>query len=580
MSLFNSFIEKAPNKVFISCALGAFAGIAYALLIPLILVSLQQKNVAFSEVDPVMQTFMSFEVANYSFARIFLAVCVFVLVARTVSKVMLTRVAIDVTTELRINLYNKIASAPIIAVENVGSAKMLASMTNDVPKIVAGAKVIPELLINAVTLIGMLGFLLYLNAGVFWFVMQCIFFGALTYQIPIIYGSRYLVRSRGYLDQLHMAIEGLIHGAKELKLNEGKKEAYFKEVLIKQEYKIKAAEKSGYTVITTAINYGDLISFFVIGAVSFIFINYHSITSQELIGVIMALLYITGPIAILLNFFPDLAVAKVSLNKVNQLFDELPVEQLTATRGSLGNWQSIKFKGVTYQYGDTTNGFKIGPVDLELKKGELTFIVGGNGSGKSTLSKLITQHYLPEAGQIYFGDTLIDQQTLGAARDSIAAIYSDYHLFDQILGVNDSEQLKTKVDQYLKLLGLEKKVTFAAGKFSTLNLSDGQKRRLALVVAYIDNKDFYLFDEWAADQDPGFKAFFYRTILPELKAKGKAVVVISHDEHYFDIADQIIVMNEGQRVLYNGSDNKALIDTYVTKLQANTLTGHKVTESI
>jgi putative ATP-binding cassette transporter len=185
-------------------------------------------------------------------------------------------------------------------------------------------------------------------------------------------------------------------------------------------------------------------------------------------------------------------------------------------------------------------------VDLTIRKGEITFIVGGNGSGKSTLSKLITLHYRATGGAIRFGDQDVSDNTIGALRQQIGAIYSDYYLFDRVLGLKDRDDLDDTVQHYLKALQLDHKVHFRDGAFSTLSLSDGQRRRMALLVAILDDKELYLFDEWAADQDPSFKAVFYNGILPALRQRGKAVVTISHDDRYFNVADQVIVLEEGR----------------------------------
>lgn len=565
MKLFDAFFQKAPNRVFLSIVLGALAGMSYAFLIPLVLSTLTPEDGLFEKVEVIEpDTFLSFEVASYPFAVLFLGTCVFILIARACSQVILTRVAMDVTTGLRVKMYSAISKAPLIALENLGSARLITALTIDVPRIITGARLIPDILINLVTLVGLLGYLFYLKADVFWFVIQGIFFGLVTYQIPKMLGSKYFKRSRGHVDLLHGAIEGLILGAKELKLNQDKKEGYFKEALLKEENKVLALDKNGHTIMRTAEIYGDMISFFVIGAVGFVFVNYYSITTQELVGVIMVLLYITSPIAILLHSFPQLSISRISLRNVNRLFAELPEENVSDKRSSLDSWQSIKFKDIIYQYAPNKSGFTVGPLSFEIKKGELTFIVGGNGSGKSTLSKLITHHYLPVQGQIYFDDQLINSDTLLAARNCISAIYSDYFLFEQLFEKN-KEQLTQRVDKYLKAFDLDHKVSFSNGQFSTLNLSDGQKRRLALLVAYIEDKDLYLFDEWAADQDPTFKDIFYRDILPDLKAKGKAVVVITHDDRYFDLADQLIVMNEGKIVEDIHNNHKELMERYVTK---------------
>ena len=93
---------------------------------------------------------------------------------------------------------------------------------------------------------------------------------------------------------------------------------------------------------------------------------------------------------------------------------------------------------------------------------------------------------------------------------------------------------------------MTEKVTYQNNRFSTLNLSDGQRRRLALLVAYLEDKDIYLFDEWAADQDPEFREIYYRKILPELKARGKLIVVLTHDSRYFDCADKVVWLDQGQ----------------------------------
>jgi putative ATP-binding cassette transporter len=546
MKLFEAFGRRSPNKVFLSIVLGAAAGISYALLIPLVLSALNVDRSGLHAATHDTLTFGSWEVSNYRFAALFLLTCLFILGARSISQVILSRVSMEVTSELRISMYRRISGAPLASLEKIGSAKLLAALTTDVPRVVMGARLLPDLLTNSITLVGMLGYLWYLSPEVFGFVMGAMLFGAVTYQIPMLVGRRYLAKSRMHIDELQEAIRGLIYGAKELKLNAPKREAYYREILLKSEQSVLAADKTGHTIIRAAMNYGDLLSFFVIGAVCFVFVNYHAIGSGNLVGVIMALLYVTGPMAILLNFVPQIAVARVSLNKVNELFRLIPAEEASDAAAPEA-WESVRFEQTGYEYPAVHGeaGFTVGPVDFEIRKGEVTFIVGGNGSGKSTLSKLITQHYAPSFGEIWFGAGLVTPENVNAYRQDIAAVYSDYYLFDRVLG-KEREGLQETVDGFLKAFSIDHKVTFKDGKFSSLSLSDGQKRRLALVVAFVDDKKLYLFDECAADQDPGFKQVFYRSVLPELRAQGKAVVVISHDDRFFDVADRVVVMEEGR----------------------------------
>lgn len=546
MKLFDAFNEKSPNKVFISIILGALAGVCYAFLIPIVLNSLAPEVGRFARVSPEMNTFLTFDVANYKFATLFFFTCVFILVARSFSQIMLLRISMHVATELRMKIYHRVARAPIVALERMGSPKLISALTTDVQRIVMGARSLPDLLISLVTLVGMLGFLLYMNAAAFWFVMGAIIFGVIAYQIPMHFGNQVFMRSRNIADELQTSIRGLIYGAKELKLNTKKRENFFNEMLMAGEAEILKLDKRGFTIVRASTNFGDLISFFVIGAMTFIFVNYHSISNAELLGVIMALLYVTGPVASILGFLPQVAMAHISLNKMNQILAELPEEDANQEVVPIKEWSKLSFSNVTYQHIGTEDGegFQIGPISFEVERGHITFIVGGNGSGKSTLSKLVTLHYLPKDGQISFDDTKVDLQTLVSCRQEIGAIFSDYYLFDRLLGLKDTEQ--EEIDAYLRDLRLDQKVSVKNGHFSTLALSDGQKKRLALLVAYLEDKNLYIFDEWAADQDPNFKEVFYHKILPELKAKNKAVVVISHDDRYFHVADKVLVMEEGK----------------------------------
>lgn len=541
--MFSTLSRNAPNRVFFSILLGAFSGVIYSLLIPLLTGALQPGDAGLRVSSSTTVHLFSLEVANAPIALLFLLACTSIVLCRTLSQITLSRVAMNAASDLRIKLYERIANASIVTLERTGSARLVTIINVDVPRIVMGAQVLPELLVSSITLIGMLGFLLYLNVGVFWFVLKCIFFGAVTYEIPIILGRRFFVRAGRSSDELQKSIDGLIRGMKELKLNDAKRRAYFEADLMANESALLSAQKAGNTVMNLATNYGDMISFFAIGAIAFIFVNYHSISSQELVGVIMALLYITAPIAVVLHMLPQLSIAQVSFRRVTTLLSELPDEGAQPS-SEAQPWNSLKLKQVSFQHlaTDDTPGFQIGPFDLEFKKGEVTFIVGGNGSGKSTLCKLITLHYSASAGQIYFGDHLITAETINTYRQNISAIYSDYYLFDRILGKQVEQD---QVEHYLRVLKLDSKVSYKDGKFSTLSLSDGQRRRMALIAAFIEDKHLYLFDEWAADQDPNFKEAFYHEILPSLRARGKAVIVITHDDRYFHVADKVITMSDG-----------------------------------
>ena len=544
MKLLKLLAHHAPNRMFMSIVLGALSGVCYSSLIPLVQMGIASLDGASSMSDTL--TVFGFDLAHSKLAAVFFGMCVFVLVTRSISQVTLLRVAMDVTTELRKSMYSQISRAPIADLERMGSAKLIATITTDVGRIIMGARALPDLLVSGVTIVGMLGFLAYLNFSVFVFVMEAIAFGVVTYQVPVLIANRYFQRSRQHVDLLQESIQGLIGGAKELKLDANKRARYFSDVLLASEYAVLAADKAGSTVIRLAANYGDMISFFAIGMIAFVSVNYHAISSSELTGVVMAMLYITTPIALVINTVPTVVMARISLNKVNEVIREIPSEPEASHSGEAVPWDVMTLKSLYYQHkgGNGDAGFRIGPIDLELRRGEVTFIVGGNGSGKSTLSKIITLHYSAQEGDILFDGERLTTANLSAYRQRIGAIYSDYYLFDRLL-CERSPREDELLEQYMVMLRLDGKLAIKDRKFTTTALSDGQRKRLALLSALLDDKDLYLFDEWAADQDPSFKSIFYRRIIHELKNMGKTVVVISHDDRYFGEADRLIFMEQG-----------------------------------
>jgi putative ATP-binding cassette transporter len=194
---------------------------------------------------------------------------------------------------------------------------------------------------------------------------------------------------------------------------------------------------------------------------------------------------------------------------------------------------------------EAERGFLLGPIDLSIYAGEVTFIVGGNGSGKSTLAKVMAGLYPPQAGGIYLDDVLVTERNREWYREHFSSIFHDFYLFEECLGF-DRANLDREVEDYLRQLQLDRKVSVNNGVLSTIDLSQGQRKRLALLVSYLEDRPIYLFDEWASDQEPLFRDLFYKQILVKLKEQRKAVIVITHDDRYFNLADRLIKLNYGK----------------------------------
>jgi len=264
----------------------------------------------------------------------------------------------------------------------------------------------------------------------------------------------------------------------------------------------------------------------------------------------LTLLYLMTPMQVILNTLPQMSRANVALKKTEELGFTLSSQEAETsgkTHASPGNWNTLELRSVSHVYhreGESEN-FVLGPLTLSFKPGELVFIVGGNGSGKTTLVKLLTGLYVPEGGKIWLDGRPMEQADREFYRQHFSAVFSDFYLFEQLLGLLDPD-LDGRAREYLEQLKLSHKVGIVNGKFSTTDLSQGQRKRLGLLTAYLEDRPIYVFDEWAADQDPQFKTVFYLQLLPELRAKGKTVFVITHDDRYYQVADRIIKLDDGQ----------------------------------
>jgi putative pyoverdin transport system ATP-binding/permease protein len=549
MTPFQLFSKTAPNKTFLALVLGAVAGIANATLIPIVLSSIGNDltgQFRSREVSSAATTLLSLEISQYRFAYTFAAVAVLVLFGRAISQIILTRIAIDATSGLRLRIYLRVMGAPIAEVDRIGFSKLIGAISTDVLRVIEGASVVPGMIVSAISLAGILGYLYLINSDVFVLVTVAIAFGVVTFQAPIVMGNMYLRKSRVGYDTLQEGVRGLVLGGKELKLSRAKQHAYMHLILEAAESVVRTNGKRANTILAAATTYGDMLGFLVIGVVTFIFTSYHAIGTSQVLGCIMALLYLATPVAVIIGGLSILANAKVALGNIDKVIALLPQEVVSETAEPLSPWTRIGCVGLVYRHAAAAEGrgFVVGPVTLELRRAEIVFLVGGNGSGKTTLAKMLSLHYLPSEGHIEFGNVAIDQGCIGAARECVSAIYTDYYLFDRLLSIPDQVD-ESVLQSYLHKMGLAHKVTIDGGRFSTTALSDGQRKRLALIAAFVDNRDVFIFDEWAADQDPTFKKLFYCEILPELRARRKIVIVISHDDRYYEIADRILVMEDG-----------------------------------
>jgi putative ATP-binding cassette transporter len=550
MNIIAFFLRHSRKIVFFSIAAGALSGVCNAALLAVI--------------NATLKTTPQGGRLAWSFAGL----CVLLPFARFTSERLLTKLGQDAMHRMRMQLCRQILAAPLLHLEQLGSARLLTTLTDDVPAITNAVLVIPLLCVNAALVIGCLIYLGILSWGVLLIVLAFMILGIATYQAPILKVQKIFQAAREHSDRLQEHFRALTLGAKELKIHNERRQAFIREGLEATADALQEHNVAGQNLYTVAASWGQVLVFIVIGLILFIFPSIHTLDRTMLTGYALTLLYLMTPLQVIMNSLPQLTRANVALNKVNELGFTLGSqgsEQAEEKQFQTDTWETLRLSSVSHRYqrdGEASD-FILGPLDLTFKPGEMVFIIGGNGSGKTTFVKLLTGLYAPENGAIYLNDEPIGPDNKEAYRRHFSAVFSDFYLFETMLGLIDNK-LDQRASEYLQQLKLGHKVQIEQGRLSTTKLSQGQRKRLALLTAFLEDRPIYIFDEWAADQDPYFKDFFYMNLLPDLTARHKTVFVITHDDRYYHVAERIITLDNGQVTsdtsrgsLISGSENRA-----------------------
>lgn len=533
MKLIFFLLRTSPRIVIAAIIAGLVAGVSNTGLLALINTTLGQHGTYASR---SMWTFV--------------ALCAVMLISRCASSISLAWLARGAIYDLRMKLCRSIIGAPLRQLEELGAARLLATLTDDVPSISGALTVIPMVCMHIAIIVTCLIYLAWLSGPVFLGVSAFMVFGVLSYYIPFIKTYNFFEKNRLGWDLLFKHFQGLLHGTKELKLHRERRAAFFNESLEPTADSIKQNGQKADAIHSITSGWGQLLVFILIGLLLFAGPSLRQIDQQTLTGYSLIVLYMMTPLEVLLSLIPTLGRANVALVKVDQLglsLESQVKEDIEAPVAQHAGYKSLELRNVTHTYRreGIEESFVCGPVDLSFNTCEIVFLTGGNGSGKTTLAKLLTGLYSPESGDIRLNGELVTDANRENYRQLFSTVFSDFYLFDTLLGL-DGPDLDARTQYFLSELQLTHKVNVIERKLSTTELSQGQRKRLALLTAYLEDRPFYVFDEWAADQDPYFKETFYLQLLPELKARGKTVLVISHDDRYYYMADRVIKLDYGK----------------------------------
>jgi putative ATP-binding cassette transporter len=351
--------------------------------------------------------------------------------------------------------------------------------------------------------------------------------------------------------EIHEIFSDFLNGFKEIKLNS----ARARDITMHMVGESRASsEMKADALISLAyfFNYLQLLLYIIVGLIIFVVPNLSDDFSSVVVPSTTAAIFLVGSLTGIITCIPNLSESNVSASSLLKLEQSIRGPD-QSERGSDSNQvfkgaKSLRFDRLLYQHkkDDPTKSFIFGPVSYEFLSGNIYFIRGNNGSGKTTFMRLLTGLYMPDEGNILVDGVSVSQPSSTSYRDLFSVVFSDFFLFKNLYGLTDIQE--DELNYWKTLFQIDKKVSVEEGKFSNLELSTGQKKRLALLVAILEKRQFIVLDEWAADQDPEFRKTFYTVIIPMLKKAGKTIIAITHDDHYFGIADHLLTINAGQLI--------------------------------
>ena len=421
-----------------------------------------------------------------------------------------------------------------------GHGELLSMLGPDIRNITLAFVRLPEL-IQGVVLGGVaIGYLGYLSLPVLAIVV--VWMGLTFYSgyrmVDKVY--QHIRNVRKYETDLQEVFQVVIHGNKELALDPARARHFYE-----NEYQQAALGYRHHIIRAdsyhlSAINWSNIMMLGLIGLIFLVSQAMGWISAPVATSFSLTVLFLRSPLLQAIGAWPTLLTGELAFKKITSMFAPGP-EMLQETDVTVpAGWQTLRWENLTWHY--PQSGFSVGPVSTHIRRGEVVFIIGANGSGKSTLSQMLTGLYeSPDAG------VWLDEQPLKRAELTalFSVVFTRPYLFKTVFVTQKSGD-DARSALWLEKLGLQGKVSISNNQLSSLELSQGQMKRVALLLALAARRDILFLDEWAAEQDPQFRRYFYRELIPWFRAQGKTLMIISHDDDYFDVADRVLEMHQGQ----------------------------------
>lgn len=481
-------------------------------------------------------------------ARVFLmfvtAIALFIVTKKYIMSVSI-RLAEQIINRIRVRLADKVRHADLMRLEAVGRGTIYSRITTETSTISQAAPMLIDACQSAIMIVFCLAYIAWLSLPAAITTIAMVGAAVIYYLGEKRQIRAALARSAAQEVELFDGLTHVLSGFKELKLNRAKSDDVFRTVEATSDETRDLKIETGMKFVNAYI-FSQTFFYILLGALVFVLPRYIETYSNQVIGITSAILFIMGPLSGVVSSLQLFATANVAVENIYGLEKALTEMASPPVSGTPpGRFSEIRIEGAGFAYQDAEGRelFRLGPVDLAIQPGEIVFLVGGNGSGKTSFLLLLTGLVPPDRGRITLDGNPVGGVELARYRELFSPIYSDYHLFDRLYGLPDIDE--GRVRALLTEMGLERKTEYVDGRFTRQELSAGQKKRLALIVAILEDRPIVVFDEWAADQDPAFRRKFYEEILPDFRRRGKTVIAATHDDRYFHAADRVVALEYG-----------------------------------
>lgn len=489
------------------------------------------------------------EFVDLPLAAIF-ALCVLLYVAS--ESRMVARLAADIEKaldRLRMRLIERLRHADLWQLEHVGQSRLYESITQSCRVISSNSQYLAQAMRSLVLIVTILLYIATVSLVAFVLLTALLATASLVYHQYGLTVEEHRGELTSHEAKLFECVSDLFDGFKEQRLNSARSNA-LTETFERLSSNTATARGKVHLHRWQQYVFGETAFNLMLGLVVFVVPAYSPSVSAELVKISAAVLFLMAPVFDLMQSLAVLRAADSAAGRMMELEVELaPLVERGSEEASepvSADFAEIRLEGVEFIFPAPAGEqpFTVGPLEVTLRRGEVIFVTGGNGSGKSTFIKLLTGLYHPNRGRLTCDGTEISPSRLAGYRALMAPIFSDFHLFARLYGLDAPDRIT--VEDLLRWMEMERVSGFDGNRFTRTDLSTGQRKRLALIAALLEAKPILILDEWAADQDSPFRFKFYREILPELKRRGLTIVAVTHDDHYFDAADRRLHLDEGR----------------------------------